>query len=162
MAGAAILGTLIAMPKSMFLPIFLFVFGLTRSEQVALSLVESAPVIIVGVAAASFAVDDGVRVFVRSLDMNRASFFWKIYLPAAAPQIIESMRIGVIVALSGLLTVEMYGSFAHIGTLTVEYSTQVNLAGLFAIVILVSVIAIVINSLLLQLEVRLSRWRGAE
>ncbi len=91
--------------------------------------------------------------------------FWKVMLPSASSWIITSIKISLPFALVGVILGEFLVSSAGLGYRLNAYSTNYNMAGALAVVLLMMVIMLVLTSLTNAIEARVLRWRpksGAE
>lgn len=154
-----LLSTLLATPKFVFLPVLIVILGASYWERVVYALGDGLIIVIIGTAAASYTADAHVRLVSSALGMNKWQFFWKIYLPAALPVLVEALRLSLILTISGVLLAELYVSNAGIGYLIFQWGSNFQLPDLFAGVILVALLAIIINTVFRVLEARMNRWR---
>ena len=138
-------------PKIIFFPIMIMWFGVGGGSKIAMgSLSCFFPV------ALSTAV--GMRqiepVLVRVGKSFRASFaqmLVKIYLPAIRPAMLTGLRLGLGVAVIGVLLAETKLSNRGLGYLVIQRYTNFDMPGMYAILIVVFVLAIAANALLTRL-----------
>jgi ABC-type nitrate/sulfonate/bicarbonate transport system permease component len=138
-------------PKIIFFPIMIMWFGVGGGSKIAMgSLSCFFPV------ALSTAV--GMRqiepVLVRVGKSFRASFaqmLVKIYLPAIRPAMLTGLRLGLGVAVIGVLLAETKLSNRGLGYLVIQRYTNFDMPGMYAILIVVFLLAIVANALLSRL-----------
>jgi NitT/TauT family transport system permease protein len=85
--------------------------------------------------------------------------FWKVMLPSASSWIITSIKISLPFALVGVILGEFLVSSAGLGYRLNAYSTNYNIAGALAVVLLMMVMMLVLTSLTNAFEARVLRWR---
>jgi NitT/TauT family transport system permease protein len=155
----AVFDTMLATPKSILLPVFLAIFGVTYQQKVAYIMIDALLIVAMALTVAGFASDSQARLLAQAIGASKLQFFVKFYVPSVLPTLVEAIRLSVILMMGGVLLAEMYIASAGIGYLMADWALTYNLPALFAGVILVAIIATVINTLFLVLEKRLSRWR---
>lgn len=89
---------------------------------------------------------------VRSLKGSRLQIFLKIQLPGALPYIFSSMKVGAILALAGAIVGEFVASSKGLGYLMIQVQGQLDTAGMFMAVILLTFIGVSLFALVLLLE----------
>jgi len=89
---------------------------------------------------------------VRSLKGSRLQIFVKIQLPGALPYIFSSMKVGAILALAGAIVGEFVASSRGLGYLMIQVQGQLDTAGMFMAVILLTLIGVALFALVLLLE----------
>jgi ABC-type nitrate/sulfonate/bicarbonate transport system permease component len=155
------LDLLMATPKALFLPIFVFIFGLGLIEKVFFSLTLGIFVIILGGIAAVHSIPQGLVTAARSMGATRAQIYTRIYLPGMIPLILGSVRLGMIFTIFGVLVAEMYGASHGLGRRIMEASDSYHLKEMLAGVLLVMVVSIVLSELLRRFERASLRRRGS-
>ena len=138
-------------PKIIFLPIAMLAFGIGIASKVALAALSAFfPVAIV--TAAGVRQLDPVLVRVgRSFRLTGWQMATRIYLPAMRPAIVTSMRLGFGLAVVGTLLGEIKLSSAGLGFLANEHYSNFRIPELYAVLILVFVLAVGTNSLISRL-----------
>lgn len=157
-ARALYLGT--AVPKSVFLPLFILALGVGFVQKVSFGVVQAFFVIAVSTIAAVQAIPQGLLLVGRGLDASRAQMYWHVYLPYTLPVVVQGVRIGIIFAAIGILFAEMYVSHAGLGRLINLWGSAYQLPELLAGVLLAASGTIVLNELIRTYERRVGRWRG--
>jgi NitT/TauT family transport system permease protein len=85
--------------------------------------------------------------------------FLKVILPGAIPSIFAGLRVGVIYALLGTVVGEMVAVPAGLGQQVAFFSGTYRAGGVFAVLLLLSLIGVGLNGITLLLERRLLRWQ---
>jgi ABC-type nitrate/sulfonate/bicarbonate transport system permease component len=155
------LDLLMATPKALFLPIFVFIFGLGLAEKVFFSIILGIFVVILGGIAAVHSIPQGLVTAARSMGATRAQIYSRIYLPGMIPLILGSVRLGLIFTIFGVLVAEMYGASHGLGRRIMEASDSYHLKEMLAGVFLIMVVSIVLSEMLRQFERASLRRRGS-
>jgi NitT/TauT family transport system permease protein len=147
-----VLHLLLSTPKSIFLPVFIFAFGIGLAQKVIFAVTLAFFIVILNGIAAVQSVPAGLVTAARSFGATRAQIYLQIYLPAMEPLIIEGLRIGLIFTITGVLLAEMYGSPRGIGRVIFAWGEMSRMPELFAGVLLVVLVTIVCNEILRAVE----------
>lgn len=149
----------VAVPQSIFLPIFLLVFGTGFLEKVVFGFTHAVLVIILSSAAAARSVP---RPLVQMAEMYGASPLqvrWKLYYPYMTPVILQGVRIGLILCVTGVILAEMYVSQVGFGSQIVFWGTSFDIPKLLASIFIVGAATVVANQVLHSVERRAGSWR---
>lgn len=153
----------LAVPQSIFLPIFVLLFGLGFTEKLMFGITHVFFVVVVNTMAAVREVSHAYVVASRSWGASRLRIYRSIYLPAMAPQVVTGLRFGMIFNIIGILLAEMYASSTGLGVLLSRWGESFDVTKLMAATILISVVTILINETMRLWEARVGRWqRSAE
>jgi ABC-type nitrate/sulfonate/bicarbonate transport system permease component len=134
-------------PKIIFLPIFIMWFGVDTPSKIALGTLSCFFPIALNVAAGMRQID---RVLIRVGQSFRAStlqMVFKIYLPAMRHPIINGVRLGFGFALIGTLLAETRLSNKGIGFLIMQADATFDMPSMYAMLIVLFVLAIGVNAL---------------
>ena len=134
-------------PKIIFLPVLIMWFGLGSESKVALGTLSCFFPVALSVAAGMRGID---KVLIRVGNSFRASTWQmvlKIYLPAMRHPIINGVRLGHGVALIGVLLAETKLSSAGIGFLIIQAYSVFDMPRMYAMLIVLFVLAIGANGL---------------
>jgi len=102
------------------------------------------------------------RKLMRSLGAGRVRTFVTLEVPTALPYLLSGAKVAVAVAVIGAVFGEWAGSDSGLGHLMLLDNAQLEVARLFAAMVVLSVIAIGLFALLALLERRLAWWGEAE
>jgi NitT/TauT family transport system permease protein len=156
-----IFNIVLSVPQSIFLPIFVLVFGLGFTEKLIFGITHVFFVVAVNAMAAVREVPHGHVVAARSFGASKMRIYRSIYLPAMAPQVVTGLRLGMIFDIIGILLAEMYASRSGLGVLLLRWGESYAVDKLMATTVLISVATILINELMRIWETRVGRWRYA-
>lgn len=148
---------LFAIPKITLYPVILLLFGLTLSAKVAFGAIHGLfPV-------ALFAMS-GVRSIPRSylksaraMRLSTVDTLRSVVLPAALPEIVTGMRIGLASTILGTLIGEMFAGTEGLGFVLIKAIDRNNVPLIMAVTLLVFVASSSANALLLAIDRRLHR-----
>jgi NitT/TauT family transport system permease protein len=148
-----------SVPKSIFLPMFILVFGIGFQQKVAYAAFSTVFIVIMSATAAVESVKADHVLVARAYGATRAQILTRVYVPSMMPVLLETLRISMIFNFTGVMIAEMYASRTGIGHLIANWGENFQLPQLFAGVILLATVAIAFNESVRWLESRCSTWR---
>jgi NitT/TauT family transport system permease protein len=150
---------LFGVPKSIFLPVFILVFGVSIPQKIAFGVFTTIFVLIVGGAAAVQSVPRELITVSRVYGASRGQIIREIYLPAMAPILLESLRLGMVFNITAVLLCEIYGAREGIGYRIAAWGENMQMPQLYAALVIVALAAVAVNEVLRAVEGRLGAWR---
>jgi NitT/TauT family transport system permease protein len=150
---------LFGVPKSIFLPVFILVFGVSIPQKIAFGVFTTIFVLIVGGIAAVQSVPPELITVSRANGASRAQIAREIYLPAMAPILLESARLGMVFNITAVLLCEIYGARDGIGYRIASWGENLQMPQLYAALVIVAAAAVAVNEALRAVESRLGAWR---
>ena len=154
------LGTALATPKFIFLPVLVLLIGAGYWEKVIYGLSDGIIIMILSASAAAYTVGENERILARSYKMSKVQFFSKVFVPSALLPVIEALRISMVLVISGVMLAEMYISNAGMGFLIFQAGTQDEVPLLIGAILVVAALAVVLNSAFQLIEKSIGRWRS--
>jgi ABC-type nitrate/sulfonate/bicarbonate transport system permease component len=148
-----------SIPKSMFLPMFILIFGIGFDQKVAYGFFSTVFIVIMSTSAAVESVKPEHLLVARSYGATRWQRMTRVYLPSMMPILLEAVRISMIFMLTGVLLAEMYASRSGLGHLIANWGENFMVRQLLAGVLLIAAFAIVFNEIIRRAEMRCSHWR---
>ncbi len=148
-----------SIPKSIFLPMFILVFGVGFSQKVGFGFFSTIFIVILSTTTAVESVKSDYLTVARSYGATPAQTAFRVYLPSMLPVLLEALRISMIFNLTGVILAEMYASRDGIGHLIADWGENFQMEQLLAGVVLISVIAMAFNESIRWIETRCSHWR---
>lgn len=145
-------------PSIIFAPIFFAIFGLSDAVRIAVIIVYSVFVIIINTATAIRTVDPALVEMARSFGSRERQIFFRILLPASLPLVFAGIQLGMGRAVKGMINGEMVIAFIGLGALAQRYGSQFEASKVFAIAMVVLIIALVCNWIVQTLENSLTHW----
>ena len=149
-----------SIPKSIFLPMFILVFGIGFHQKVAYATFSTIFIVIMSASAAVESVKAEHLLVAQSYGATRAQILRRVYVPSMLPILLETLRISMIFNFTGVMIAEMYASRVGIGRMIADWGENFEMAQLFAGVILLAVAAMLFNEAVRALEARCSTWRA--
>ena len=150
---------LFGVPKSIFLPVFILVFGVSIPQKIAFAVFTTIFVLVLGGIAAVQSVPRELVLVSRVYGASRAQIIREIYLPAMAPILLESARLGMVFNITAVLLCEIYGARDGIGYRIAAWGENLQMPQLYAALVIVAALAVAINEVLRAIETRLGAWR---
>lgn len=147
-------------PTTALAPLFVLWFGYTIWSKVLVTvLITFFPITIT--------VYDGlqsVRVemieLLRTYGANRWDIFRKLKFPATLPYFFSALKMAVPMSIIGAAIGEWLGAQSGLGYFSRRMLTQLDGAGVFAPIVLLSAVAMLLVAVIALLEKRVVRWRG--
>jgi ABC-type nitrate/sulfonate/bicarbonate transport system permease component len=139
---------LMTVPKSVFLPVFVLMFGIGFSQKVIFAVVLTFFIVVPTGKAAVHTVPRGMVMAARAFGATRSQIYTRIYLPAVTPIVLSGVRLGLIFSVHGVVFAEMYGSTAGIGRNILIWGEQFQMDLLLAAVLLIVVLTVVVNEIM--------------
>ena len=146
-------------PKVVFLPVLLVLFGLGNLPKVALIAIIVFFQILVTARDAAKAVPEGSVLSVRSLGATRFDIYRHVIVPASLPDIFTALRIGTGTAIAVLFLAETIAGTDGIGYFIGDAWGRIDYPAMFAGIIGMALLGVVLYELLDALEVATTRWR---
>ncbi|MDA1323745.1 MAG: ABC transporter permease [Proteobacteria bacterium] len=153
---------LLAVPQSIFLPIFILLFGIGFMEKIVFGVTHIVFVVIVNTVAAVASVPRSQILAARSFGATPTQIYMRVYFPAMLPLLVTGLRLGMIFNIIGILLAEMYASRTGVGQLIFQWGEDYRVTELMAGIVLVSVATIAINELMRFWEARAGHWMATE
>lgn len=148
-------------PKVAVAPLFVLWFGFgTTSKVVITATIVFFPVLantIVGLRSAPRDQIDLMRAFTAS----GWHVFRMVRLPHALPYVFAGLDIGIVLAVIGAIVGEFVGAQAGLGYLILQRNFSMDAAGMFAILIVLSLIGIVLHAIVKTIARRVIFWADA-
>src|SRR5882672_383844 len=147
-----------SIPKSIFLPMFILVFGVGFAEKVGFGFFSTIFIVIMSTTTVESVKMEYLTV-ARSYGATGAQTAFRVYLPSMLPVLLEALRISMIFNLTGVILAEMYASRDGIGHQIATWGENFQMKQLLAGVVVIAVIAMTFNELVRWVETRCSHWR---
>lgn len=149
-----------AMPRIALAPMFIVAFGIGMTAKVALACTLVFFIVLSGARAGVRSTDAEWLRLSAVLGATKLQLFWKIMLPVATPAIFAGLRLGLIYALLGVVGSELISAKDGLGQLIASYSSLFQMEAVYAILILLAIVAVLLNQLMLAAERWLLRWQA--
>lgn len=144
-----------AVPRIIFFPILLRIFGVGESAEAAMAAISALFPILITTAAGVREVNPTLVKMGKSLNLSTWQMVGKIYVPAAAPSLMVGFRIGFSISFIAVIIAEFFAAKAGLGLLVSRAYGLLQLPRMYAVVILIVLIALAGNLTLWLFERRL-------
>jgi NitT/TauT family transport system permease protein len=147
-----------AMPKVALAPLIIVWFGLgLTSKVINAALVAFFPLMVNTIVGLRSADEDRINLM-KSLAATRTQIFWMLQLPNALPYIFAGLEIAMIFALIGAIVAEFVGAQSGLGMLIQSMNFTMDVAGQFSVLLILSVVGLLLNTLVTQVRKRVLFW----
>lgn len=135
-------------PKIVFLPIVMLLVGTGIGSKLALGALSAFFPVAINTTAGVRQVNPVLVRVGRSFRLSRWQMATRIYLPALRPSLVTSLRLGFGLAVVGVLLAEIKLSNAGLGFLANEHYSHFRVPDLYAVLLLIFVVAVGLNGLM--------------
>ncbi|HEV7625784.1 MAG TPA: ABC transporter permease [Streptomyces sp.] len=153
---------LYSIPKVALAPLFIVWFGIGMNMKVLLAAATVFFLVFLNTAAGVREVDRGLVDAVRLMGGNRRDIALKVVLPSSMTGVLTGLKVAIPYALIGAVIGELVASNQGLGYLINDAAAQFDTAGVFATLVVLSVIAGVLNVLVGLIGQRVNRWKPVE
>jgi NitT/TauT family transport system permease protein len=151
-----------SVPKVALAPLIVVWFGLgLKSQVVNVALVACFPLIVNTIAGLKSADEDQINLM-RSLGASRSQVFWMLKLLTALPFVMAGLEVAMIFALIGAIVAEFVGSGAGLGMLIQSMNFNMDVAGQFSVLLILSIVGLLLNRCILLIRRRVLFWDASE
>ncbi|KKI90476.1 ABC transporter permease [Bacillus sp. SA1-12] len=141
------------------LPVFILLLGIGEASKIAVVIYACSFPILLSTISAVRNVDPLFIKSAKSMALRPVKLFLKVILPAAVPTIFVGIRLAASSSILVLVAAEMIGAKAGLGYLIISSQQNFQIAYMYSGILTISALGMLVNTLLLQLEGRLSRWK---
>lgn len=144
-------------PKIIFLPILFLIFGLGTESKMAKAALSAFFPVVLAVTSGIVEIPPVLLRVGRSFDVSRWQMVVKIYLPAVTNPLLTGLRLGIAMAIIGVLAAEISYANAGLGFRLIRDADQFKIPSVYAITILIFAASATINFAITKLQERLNR-----
>lgn len=156
-AAAPYIHGLASTPKIVFLPVLMLVFGAGVGAKMGMGALSAFFPMIIAIAAGMLGVDPVLVRVARSFNASPLQIVRKVYLPALVAPMVTGMRLGLGVAIIGVLLAEIKFSDKGLGHLAIQHYNFFRVADMYAVLLITFALAVLLNALMGHLGARLLR-----
>jgi NitT/TauT family transport system permease protein len=149
----------LSIPQSVFLPIFILVFGIGAMQKIVFGITHLFFVTLVNTIAAVQSIPKDQVTALRSFGASRWQIYSRLYLPGMLPLVLTGLRLGMIFNILGVLLAEMYASQTGLGKAIFTWGESGDTIPLTAALIAISASTIAVNGLMRAFERRAYRYQ---
>lgn len=139
-------------PKIIFLPIVMLAFGVGPSSKVALGAVAGFFPVVLATTAGVLQVNPIFLKVAQSYNLTTMQIIRKVFVPAIRIPIVTGMRLGLGVTIIAVLLGEIKFSNAGLGFLAIDFYNHFKIASLYAMLLIIFLLAAAVNSGMSRLE----------
>jgi ABC-type nitrate/sulfonate/bicarbonate transport system permease component len=147
-------------PKIIFLPILFLIFGLGIESKIAKAALSTFFPVILSTTSGFVQIPPILLKVGRSFQINAAHMVFKIYVPAMADALLTGLRLGMAMAIIGVLSAEIAYSNAGLGFRLIRDADQFKMESVYALVLLIFAIAAMIDFMFMKIRNHFMRHRG--
>lgn len=149
-----------AMPKVALAPLIVVWFGFGMASKVAMvAMISFFPVFVNTITGLRATNPDLIDLY-RAFSAGRLNILLNVKLPSAAGTIFAGLQIAVVLALIGAVVAEFVASTAGLGNVIQSAGVNLNVATMFAAILILAGIGVVSSQLLRALNHRIVFWEG--
>jgi len=147
-------------PRVALAPIFLTWFGFGLSSKIAMAVTICFFPLVINTIVGMASTDPSAKLMMRSLGATRSQMFFRLTLPSAAPVIFAGLKNAMTLALIGAIVGEFVGADIGIGVLIQQYQFKLDVAGGFALVLLLAIAGLILYGVVAWFDRRFIFWQG--
>lgn len=145
-----------ATPKIVFLPIMMVLFGVGAGSKIAMAAISAFFPVAVSVYRGMLLVNPVLLRVARSFKASQWTLVKSVYLPSIVPPLLTGLRLGLGVAIVGTLLAEIKLSNKGLGYVVIQHYNFFRTADMYAVLIIIFMIAVGINTVMDRLAKRFS------
>jgi NitT/TauT family transport system permease protein len=147
-------------PKIIFLPILMILFGIHEGSKIAMGALSAFFPIAISTMAGMLTINPVLIRVGRNFKASPWQMVRKVYLPALVVPIISGMRLGLGVAIIGVLLGEVKLSNRGLGFLAIQHYNTFQIADMYAVLLIIFALAVLANEAMSRLNPRHARISG--
>jgi NitT/TauT family transport system permease protein len=148
-----------SIPKVALAPLFILWFGIDIQMKVILAAVTVFFLVFFNTLAGVRNVDQNLIDAVLLMGGRRRDVLFKVIVPSATSSVLIGLHISIPYALIGAVIGELIASNRGLGYLIDASATQFDTAGVFAAILVLTIIASLLNAVVNFIDHRTSRWK---
>lgn len=154
-----IFSALNSMPRTALAPLLIVWFGLGMWSKVAIGASICFFIVLQNTVAGIRGVNADHVILSRTLGLSQNQMFWKVTMPNAVPVMFAGLRLGVVVALLGVVAGEIIASERGMGQRIAYLAAAFDMNGVWALLVVLAISGMALTWGLDAIERRLHRWQ---
>lgn len=150
------------LPKIAIAPLVIVWFGFGISSKIVIAAMVAFFPVLVNVIVGLKTIDQSKLDLMRSLNATRWQTFRMVKFPNALPFVFAGLDIAIVFSVLGAIVGEFVGAQKGLGNLILQYNVTLDIAGVFAVLILLSFLGVTLHLLMQALQKRLIFWAEPE
>ena len=147
-------------PTTALAPLFVLWFGYTMWSKVLVAVLMTFFPITITVFDGFRSVKTEMIELMQTFGASKSQIFLKLKLPAVLPYFFSAIKMAVPLSIIGAAIGEWLGAQSGLGYFSRRMMTQLDGAGVFALILLLSVAAMILVAIVAVIEKRVITWRG--
>jgi NitT/TauT family transport system permease protein len=147
-----------SLPKVAIAPLIVVWFGLGMGSKVVQAAFTAFFPLMVNTIVGLRSADEERIALMRALDASTWQIFRMLRLPNALPYLMAGLEIAMVLSLIGAIVAEFVGAQRGLGLLIQTMASNMDVAGQFSVLLLLSVLGLLLNGLVVLLRRRLLFW----
>ena len=145
-------------PKVAIAPLFVIWFGFGLTSKIVIAATISFFPVVINVVTGFASADPHIIEMLRVFGASRWSQFKLARLPSALPYLFAGLDIAVVLSVIGAIVAEFVGAQSGIGYLIMQYNFNLDTAGVFALLLVLSAIGVVLHMIVVEAQRRIVFW----
>jgi len=150
------------LPKIAIAPLIIVWAGFGVSSKVIIAALVAFFPVLVNVIVGLKTIDPGKLELMRSLRASRWQTFRLVTFPNALPFVFAGLDIAVVFSVLGAIVGEFVGAQQGLGNLILQFNVSLDIAGVFAVLILLAALGIALHLVMQAIERRVIFWAQPE
>ena len=150
------------LPKIAIAPLIIVWFGFGISSKVIIAAMVGFFPVLVNVIVGLKTVDQSKLDLMRSLNATRWQTFRLVKFPNALPFVFAGLDIAIVFSVLGAIVGEFVGAQRGLGNLILQFNFGLDIAGVFAVMILLSIMGVVLHLIMQFIQKRIIFWAEPE
>jgi NitT/TauT family transport system permease protein len=150
------------LPKIAIAPLIIVWFGFGISSKVVIAAMVGFFPVLVNVIVGLKTVDQSKLDLMRSLDATRWQTFRLVKFPNALPFVFAGLDIAIVFSVLGAIVGEFVGAQRGLGNLILQFNFGLDIAGVFAVLILLAVMGVALHLVMRVIQKRVIFWAEPE
>lgn len=151
--------SLYAIPKVALAPLFIVWFGIGLEMKVVLAAITVFFLVFLNTAAGIKEVDQELINAAKLMGAEKRDIIFKVVIPGSMSGVLTGLRIAIPYALIGAVIGELVASNHGLGYLINDSASTFDIAGVYAALVVLTVIAAILNAVVNQLGKSSERWK---
>lgn len=147
-----------ALPKIALAPLLVVWVGYGLEAKVVMAAILVFFPMLVNSMAGYHAIEPDRIDMARVCGATQTQIFNKIVIPSAMPFIFAGLHMAVVIALLGAIVGEFVGATAGLGMLLLQYNNNIQVGGVFAVLVVLGALGFVLNLVMQAMERRYCFW----
>ena len=146
------------LPKIAIAPLIIVWFGFGISSKVIIAAMVGFFPVLVNVIVGLKTIDQSKLDLMRSLNATRWQTFRLVKFPNALPFVFAGLDIAIVFSVLGAIVGEFVGAQRGLGNLILQFNFSLDIAGVFAVLILLSVMGVALHLIMQAIQKRVIFW----